>query len=242
VKLTFRKIFYWSLGGHVGFLLTMCIVSLVVSCSQKTKTVPHVFTLHAAPPAESTTVTAPPQQQAPPKKSQPRVVEKKTPPKKEPPKPKPTQSYAEFLKNNPIKAPQKEVPEQSPPPVSKPVEDPLADVRKELHAMLRDASQDTRNTNSFDLKALHGYVSQLRNQLNVLWEQPENLPPGEWLVHVEFTVSANGRISGIRFVKRSNNPAFDDSIIRAMNQFQSVSPPPDRKTHTFEIPFRMLVR
>ena len=248
MKTSFRKIFYWSLGSHAGLLLILGISTLIVSCSRRDKVIPHVFTLHAAPPAEKPAVKVSEPKPKPPvtqqKKTPPPVVKKTTPPpkkeeKKTEPKPTPSKSYADFLKDNPLPETEKQPiqPVTTPP---KPTEDPLKDIRSELQSMIKD-TQDT-NMSSSQLKALQSYIGQLRSQLNVLWEQPQALPPGEWVAHVEFTVSGNGKISGVRFVKRSENPVFDDSIVRAMNQFQSAPPPPDRKTHTFEVPFRIVLR
>ena len=225
------------------------VMALIVSCDRKEKKMPHVFTLQSAPPAERVVEEKPkakpverkPEPKPVVKKTPPPVVKKDSPPKKEPKKetkPVPTESYEDFRKNNPP-------PKQNPEPVvtkppQQPVKDPFEDIRNELDSMIRDTKNSA--TSEENLKALQRYMGQLSDQINVLWDQPEGLPAGEWVAHVEFTVSGNGKISKVRFVKRSGNPVFDDSIVRAMNQFQTAPPPPDHKTHTFELPFRIVMR
>ena len=250
MKTSFRKVFYWSLGSHLGLLLLLGVMTLIVSCKRKEKIVPHVFTLQSPPPAERVAESKPkakPVEQKPVpkpvvKKKPPPVVKKDTPPKKEPKKetkPVPTESYEDFLKKNPPKKKDPEPVQPSHP--QQPAKDPLKDIRDELKTMMQD-TQSHSQTSENDLKALQRYMGQLSDQINVLWDQPEGLPAGEWLAHVEFTVSGNGKISKVRFVKRSGNTVFDDSIVHAMNQFHSTSPPPDHKTHTFELPFRIVMR
>lgn len=242
MKPSLKKTFYWSLGSHAGLLILVLIVSFITSCAQKTKIPPHVFTLNSPPTQQVTQkqISKPVQKPArkPIQKPKPQPAKIQPTRKKQPPPPS-QQSYRDFLKENPVAEPTPTTPR-----VQKPTKqtDPFEQIRKELNLLLKNASNDTRNSNANEIKALYSYIGQLRNQLNILWEQPRNLPTGEWIAQIEFTVSSTGKISGVRFVRKSENAVFDQSLIRAMNQFLTVSAPPDRKKHTFEIPFRMLVR
>ena len=92
------------------------------------------------------------------------------------------------------------------------------------------------------MRAFNQYVGQLRSQLNRLWLQPDNLPPGKWTALIEFTVASNGKVGKVRFKEKSGNLDFDQSLIRAMNAFTATSPPPGARAQVFTIPFSMTVR
>jgi TonB family protein len=264
-----KKVFYWSLGGHCSLFLILIVYSFLSSCSRKPAETAHVFKL-VSPPSPAPAASTPPvpaqtepkvQPQPAPPKSEPKPQPKAEPAKPKPtetpkprvtetpkPKPKPTtpapkpqvQSYEEFLKSTQTETRPTPVPTQPKPTVTAP--DPLATMRQEIESMLRDARQQTNSSSASEIQALHAYIGTLRTQLDRLWEQPTNLPPGEWIAFIEFTVTGTGQITKVRFVKRSGSDEFDQSVIRAMNRFDRTQPPPDRKSHTFEIPFRMSVR
>jgi TonB family protein len=193
--------------------------------------------------------TQPKTQETPAPKPKPVV----TPPKNQntQPKPKPTpkptekkpepklQSYESFLQSQ-------AQPNQPQPKPAQPKPQPQADPKnkliEELQGLMREVPTHGPAASSEETRALNAYIGSLRSLIDQLWEQPENLPPGEWLASIQFTVSSNGQITQVRFIQRSGNTTFDQSIIRAMNQFRSAPIPPGGKTRTFEIPFRMLVQ
>jgi len=258
-----KTTFYWSLGGHVMFLLVLLISSLFTSCSRnRTPKEVHVFRLQAGPPAqktsavptttESTPVSEPPVTTPPPvSKPKPKPVTETKPAETKPvqktevkPETKPQNkpvSYEEFKKNNPLPK-TTQTPKSTPTVQTPPTQqlDPNDKIRKELESMI--AGFGGTDTSSDELQELNLYVSQLRNQLDRLWLQPDNLASGNWTASIEFTVAPNGKISGVHFKQKSNNNDFDQSIIRTMNAFVMTNPPPGGKAKTFCIPFTMNVR
>ncbi len=85
--------------------------------------------------------------------------------------------------------------------------------------------------------AMERYFSMLRSRLRENHEKPGGL--SDLLnAEVQFTIAANGSISGVRIVRSSGNSDFDQSVIEA---FSRVSMParPDGKTDTIKLVFRM---
>jgi len=257
MKMSMKTTFYWSLGGHVFFFLLLAVVSLITSCSRnrQPKEV-HVFRLQAGPPAPRVAV-APTQQNKPepvkptPKREQPKPQPKKPTPKPEPKKtePKPPEkieskpvSYDDFLKEH--KLPEPKPVEPSPKPVqpapTPPQQDSNQELRKELEQIIQGFGGT--DTSSDQMQEFNRYIGQLRAQLNRLWLQPDNLPPGKWSALIEFTVQRNGKVVRVHFKQKSGNLDFDQSLIRAMNAFVTTTPPPGGKAQVFTIPFSMTVR
>lgn len=249
-----KTTFYWSLGGHVFFFLLLAVVSLITSCSRnrQPKEV-HIFRLQAGPPAPRA-VTQPARTQPTPERSKPKTEQpkpEKQTPKPEPPKPEPKPpekvesnpvSYDDFLKEN--KLPESKPVENQPEPIQPTPVPPTQDANQELRKQLEQIIQGFggTDTSSDRMQEFNHYIGQLRGQLNRLWLQPDNLPPGKWSARIEFTVERNGKVVRVRFKEKSGNFDFDQSLIRAMNAFVSTTPPPGGKPQVFTIPFSMTVR
>jgi TonB family protein len=147
-------------------------------------------------------------------------------------------SYQEFLKQHELPRQQTQTrppPQPTPPPV-----DPNRELREQLQQIIQGFGGN--DATSDELNALSRYVASLREQLNRLWLQPTNLPPGRWSATLEFTVQRNGQVTNVRFKEQSGNREFDQSLIRAMNAFTSTTPPPGARSQVFTIPFSMTVR
>ncbi|MCG8526423.1 MAG: TonB family protein [Opitutales bacterium] len=240
---------YWSLGGHFTVLLALLIFSLITSCKRRQNIDPHVFSLVGPPPKpEVEQSPTPPKQPAKKETPKPKPPKPKPePPKKDLPKPKvtpvetkpKTASYDQFLKTH-------DLPEDQPQPqetvVETRVEDPMREIRQQLNSLMKDGPSEMRPTSESDMRAMHSYIGKIRGQIDILWQQPKNLPPGEWKAVVEFSVSSTGRISNVKFISKSGQTDFDQSLIRALNRFLTTNPPPDGRNHVFKIPFRMVVR
>ena len=257
MKLSMKTTFYWSLGGHAAFFILLLIVSLITSCtrSRAPKEV-HVFRLQAGPPAPKVAVATPPSQQPTPvTPTPPQKEEVKPQPKKETPKPevkktepksvkktepKPV-SYDDFLKENKLPEPKPAERQPDPTPPTATVQpDPNLKLRKELEQIIQGFGGT--DTSSDQMQEFNLYIGQLRTQLNRLWLQPDNLPPGKWNALIEFTVERNGKVMRVHFKQKSGNYDFDQSLIRAMNAFVTTAPPPGGKAQVFTIPFSMTVR
>jgi colicin import membrane protein len=55
----------------------------------------------------------------------------------------------------------------------------------------------------------------------------------------EFTLAANGVLTGVRIVRSSGNADFDASVLEAFARVRSIGPRPDSKTGTHRLTFRM---
>ena len=54
---------------------------------------------------------------------------------------------------------------------------------------------------------------------------------------LEFYVAADGSLSGVRIVRSSGNPGFDQSVLEAFHKTASIGPRPDGKGETVSMEF-----
>ncbi len=252
MKWTFNKTLLYTTGAHVALILVMGIFALVSSCTRKAPEKVHVFSLVSAPTPVTPRAAAPqPPSETPQEEPEPEPKPQPEQPKPEPkpverkpePKPEPTPelvSYTDFTRENPQPKPKPQPPKPKPQP--REPDTRIQDVSEAIADLLDDASESVDVSASTPATRLNRYISQLRSRLNVLWDQPEGLPPGVWLVRIEFEVSSTGVVTSARFLRRSGNAEFDASIATVLSKFKKTTPPPDGKAHRFEIPFRMEVK
>jgi colicin import membrane protein len=86
--------------------------------------------------------------------------------------------------------------------------------------------------------SLDRYFSMLIERLRSSHEKPGGL--SDLLsAEVEFTVAANGAITGVRITRSSGNNDFDQSVLETFARVRSVGPRPDGKTDVRSLTFRM---
>jgi colicin import membrane protein len=86
--------------------------------------------------------------------------------------------------------------------------------------------------------ALDRYFAMLRERLRANHEKPGGL--SDLLsAEAEFTLAANGVLTGVRIVRSSGNADFDASVLEAFARVRSIGPRPDSKTGTHRLTFRM---
>lgn len=86
--------------------------------------------------------------------------------------------------------------------------------------------------------SLDRYFSMLIERLRSNHEKPGGL--SDLLsAEVEFTVAANGAITGVRITRSSGNNDFDQSVLDTFARVRSVGPRPDGKTDMRSLTFRM---
>ena len=78
------------------------------------------------------------------------------------------------------------------------------------------------------------YTQYIRTLAVRNWEPPEVFEKLE--TKVEFLVSKNGTISGVKIIQSSGNKAFDDSVLAIFRRI-TLMPPPDKAPHILTIPF-----
>ncbi|TMA12671.1 MAG: TonB C-terminal domain-containing protein [Deltaproteobacteria bacterium] len=70
---------------------------------------------------------------------------------------------------------------------------------------------------------------------------PRPLGLGDLEVTVRFGIQENGEITGLKIVKRSGDPSYDDSVFRAVSKANPLPPPPESYRKDFmdvELTFR----
>lgn len=152
-------------------------------------------------------------------------------PKPTPP-PKQKVSYADFLKKNPQRAkPQR----QAQPRQSKPVN--VGKVTASTSNISNIANITGGATVSAVMKNLLGnYVAEIHAKAKRNWVQPDSSIGMQFAARVEFRVSKQGVISGVRIIESSGDAEFDRSVVSALGNL-SLSPPPDKEAHTVTIKF-----
>lgn len=163
------------------------------------------------------------------------------------PAPKPTpqpapvvkpMSYAEFIKQNPIKEPvqRKPLPKAS---VKVPTID-TSKVRASLQGLLQNQSRVDSGMSAAQQDALTQYGARLNVQLNRAWLKPSSLAGVRLVATVIFDVSSAGRISNVRLQPASGNSAFDGSVLAAFRRVAAAGATPTGNSHTFTMSFRMV--
>ena len=71
------------------------------------------------------------------------------------------------------------------------------------------------------------------------WAIPVTAQNSDLSAKVEFRVSKNGEISGLRIIRSSGNAEVDNSILAALRSI-SLTPPPDNEPHHITITFSIL--
>ena len=152
----------------------------------------------------------------------------------------PLMSYADFIKDNPIKQPKRRKPKQSTPIVKAPTinTDQFNERLQDNLATTHPTTADT--SNAVEQEALQRYSYQLNRRLNKAWRKPENLTGINLVAEVRFDVSSSGRISNIRFRPGSGNASFDKSVRDAFAKVGSGGATPTGKSHTFTLSFKMV--
>lgn len=86
--------------------------------------------------------------------------------------------------------------------------------------------------------AMDRYFTMLRERLRANHEKPGGL--SDLLsADVEFTLAANGVLTGVRIKRSSGNADFDASVLEAFARVRSIGSRPDGQTGTHSLTFRM---
>ena len=99
--------------------------------------------------------------------------------------------------------------------------------------------ESEKQMSEHEQSALIRYGNRLNAQLNRSWIKP-NLSGKGITAQVQFDVSANGKISNIRFRPSSGNAVFDNSVIEAFKSLGSADPIPSGQMHTFTMRFKLV--
>lgn len=160
------------------------------------------------------------------------VVEPPPPkPKPKPPEPEPVKkvSASDFFKNRDRPDRIQKVEQKRKKPVVAPKIE--TNVRKQL-SDIQLIGPDIGQVDSSD--ALMRYLAELRKRVQSTFN-----PSGSALkAEVYFTVTDSGRILYPRIHNSSGVPAFDESVIRAMQVAKAPGPPPGNREYEFSLIFR----
>ena len=96
------------------------------------------------------------------------------------------------------------------------------------------------NASKEAMKAMADALSAYQRQIYILakrnWKIPTISVDG-LEAKVSFTVSASGKISGVKIIESSGDEAFDKSVTAVFNSI-TIPPPPDNEAHAVTILFR----
>lgn len=149
-------------------------------------------------------------------------------------------SYADFIKENPIKQPKTKKLQPSRPNIKVPtINTEKFGVNLQSSLTTADASTSSALTEA-ERTALQRYGDQLNSRLNRAWVKPENLSGINMVATVVFDVSSSGTISSVRLSPGSGNPAFDQSVKAAFLRVGSGGLTPTGQRHTFSMTFKTL--
>ncbi len=163
------------------------------------------------------------------------VIEEPPPEPKPEPKPEPVRTISadEFFRNRDRPERVQEVRQQRPRPVTTPTIE--SNVRQRLERQISDIQiigADIGQIESQD--ALLRYLAELRRRVQRVFE-----PSGSNLqAEVFFKVTAGGKILNPRIQDSSGVPAFDQSVLRALQVTRAPGPPPGNKDYDFSLVFR----
>ena len=150
-------------------------------------------------------------------------------------------SYAQFLRDQKAKSsPSQRAPTPTATPTPKPGPrlDPNAARRGLESATSTGAGASGTAAKADTGAALDRYFAMLRERLRANHEKPGGV--SDLLsAEAEFTLAANGAITGVRIVRSSGNPDFDASVLEAFARVRSIGARPDGKTGTHRLTFRM---
>ena len=88
--------------------------------------------------------------------------------------------------------------------------------------------------------ALKAYIHALRKRIKAHWDKPLSGVGDELAAVIEFTVSEQGNVTGIRFIQSSGVSAFDASIREAFKRLSYVGRPPSGAPRTFQLRLRQI--
>ena len=96
------------------------------------------------------------------------------------------------------------------------------------------------NASKEAMKAMADALSAYQRQIYILakrnWKIPTISVDG-LEAKVSFTVSASGKVSGVKIIESSGDEAFDKSVAAVFNSI-TIPPPPDNEAHAVTILFR----
>ncbi len=179
-------------------------------------------------------IDLPEPQPEPPPEPQPEPQPQPKPSPKPKPKPKVEQqkqiSFRDFSKKNPIKQTSSIQPRrQAPVKVGK--------ITAKTSNVDSIANITAKSGSSAAMKnLLDGYVKEIHRRAKSNWAIPVTAQGIDYATKIEFKVSKNGVISGLRVVSSSENTEFDNSVMAAIRSI-TLPPPPDNEPHTVYITF-----
>lgn len=178
------------------------------------------------PPEPTPEPTPPEPAPKPSPKPKPKKVVKPAPPKKV--------SFSDFAKKNP-KANRNPAPSR--PRTSAPVKVGKISAGTGNLDKLAAAKISVKGGTGAAMRSLLDlYITEIRRKAHSNWAIPTMAQGIDYTAEVQFRVSQNGAISGLRIIKSSGNPEFDSSVLSAMRSV-SLTPPPDNEPHTVTITF-----
>lgn len=249
-----RRAFRVALGLHFG-VIALFTSGYFFQFFRKEPAPPPVFTL--VPPAQPRPEPQPPDsvpEEPPvalrePEVAPPRPLDElpeappmpEPPPPPKPPRPEPVPeappqrvvSAEDFFREHGIPrsaqvAPRSRNREVNIPPIR------TSEVRENLQRLL----EETPQISTADRNAFRDYLARVYASLRAAWSEPPQADH-RLSAEVRFRVSAQGRYSGLQFVRPSGDAAFDESIREAFSRAAPAGPTPSGEPYTLTLTFEL---
>jgi colicin import membrane protein len=131
---------------------------------------------------------------------------------KQPPKPKPVEKpKVEPPRETPkiVAAPKVQPPKEAPPEMAPPTVAPPA---AELPSFVFEGGKTVESSSD----PVQLYKGLLEYAFRSRWDRPQNLHDDDYVAEVNVTVTRDGQISNVEWLKGSGNPVWDNSVHRAI--------------------------
>ena len=168
----------------------------------------------------------------------PRPVERPSPPP--PPEPPARTSIDEFRQNNPPpRNPAPQPRETRRPPVESPRLQVTTPSVTDENVQRPPRETSPRPFTAAERDELQRYFDRLHAAIFSEWMSRSPDFPAGLVAEIRFTISAEGRITGVSVVRSSGNSEFDRSVVQAMRAVRPVGRVPTGESLQPTLPFRM---
>jgi len=113
-----------------------------------------------------------------------------------------------------------------------------AERRKANEALAREvAAEQAQQQQLADIEVAQSYAALIRQRVERNWSRPPSAQKGMEVL-LEIQLVPTGYVAGVRIIKSSGNPAFDQSAVQAVNKVESFVEIKELPSRIFEAQFR----
>ena len=113
-----------------------------------------------------------------------------------------------------------------------------AERRRADEALARElAAEQAQQQQLADIEVAQSYAAMIRQRVEQKWSRPPSARQGMEVL-LEIQLVPTGYVAGVRVLKSSGNPAFDQSALQAVNKIESFVEIKNMPSRIFEAQFR----